>query len=140
MFTLEEARRRALAEGDADGGQFGDEALAIRAGQFPRNATSTGGESGRLVKAGAGTLYGFSGYSSRASGQFIQVHDAASLDTLAAGSRAVVVVAVTAASNFSYDAGLHGRRFLKGIVIVNSTTAAGYTAGGADTLYDVQYV
>lgn len=136
--TLAEARRAALADGDVDGEQYGDEAMAIRAGQFPRNVTSQAYESTHVVKSGACTLYGFSGYSSRASSQFVQVHDVRGLP--ASGAVPVVVIAVTASSNFSYDAGMHGRRFLQGCVIVNSTTGPTYTAGAADTFFDVQYV
>ena len=142
-YTLDDIRRAAYeAVADDDGRllQFGDEALAVLAGEFPRNSRSSAYESLRLVKAGAVTVYGFSGYSSRATSQWIHLYDAASADLLATGAVPSVILSVLGVSNFSYDAGAHGRRFLQGCVIANSTTGPTYTAGAADTWYDVQYV
>lgn len=142
-YTLDDIRRAAYeAVADDEGRllQFGDEALAVLAGEFPRNSRSSAYESLRLVKAGAVTVYGFSGYSSRVSAQFVQLYDAASADLLASGAVPEIVVSVPAGANFSYDAGVHGRRFLRGCVIANSSTGPTYTAGSADTWFDVQFV
>jgi hypothetical protein len=103
----------------------------------PSNVTSTAYEAGHLVKASAARLYGFSGYNSKASAQFIQVHDAASLPADTAVP--VVVVRVEASSNFSYDSGGVGRLFTTGIYIVNSSTGPTKTIGSADCWYDVQF-
>jgi hypothetical protein len=139
-LTLEQHRAQAIELGDYSGAQYGDMAVSIAAGQFPYNGTSQAYESSRLVKGGAGTCYGFSGYSSRATAQFIHLYDLPNLAALTASMSPDVIIAVPASSNFSYDAGSHGRRFLQGLIIANSTTGPTYTAGAADTYYDVQYV
>lgn len=105
---------------------------------YPLNSTSIALEATRIVKAGAGTLYGLSGYSNRGTAQFIQVHDAASIP--AAGAVPVLIIAVPATSNFNLYYGSVGRAFQHGCIVVNSTTAATYTAGLADTWFDVQYL
>lgn len=107
-------------------------------GGFPCNSASSALESFRVVKSGAGTLYGFSGFSNRASQQFIQVFDLGNLP--ADGAVPMIVITVPASSNFSYDGGLHGRAFRAGIVICNSSTAATKTIGSADCWFDAQYV
>lgn len=142
-WTLEAAQRAALESVEGDAGklrQYGDEAMAIEAGNFPRNSPSFGYVSSLYVKGGWTTLYGFSGYSSRTSSQFIHCFNIGSPVDLVAGLVPVIVISVPAASNFSFDAGLHGRRFSRGLVIANSTTGPSYTAGAADTTFDVQYV
>ena len=103
----------------------------------PTNATSTALASSLVVKASAGTLYMITGYSARASAQFIHVYNAASLPS--DGGVPVMVFTVPAQSNFSLDLGRYGRHFTTGIVIGNSTTAATKTIGSADCWFDVQY-
>lgn len=117
----------------------------IAANQFPANATSAAYENARIVKAAPGTLIGFSGYSSRATSQFVQVHDAAKVPTT--GDVPAFVMPVNATAGFNQEWGtvrvgpvlVFGRTFQHGIVIVNSTTGPTYTAGAADTFFDVQY-
>lgn len=101
------------------------------------NNTSIIYETNRLVKTKPGTLYGFSGYNSKASAQFILVHDANSLP--AEGAAPVIVLAVAASSSFAYDPGIYGRTFKYGIVLVNSSTGPTKTVGSADCWFDVQY-
>lgn len=142
-WTLAAAQQAAMERLEGDGGklkQYGDEAMALAAGEFPRNASSFAYVSSLLVKGGWTTLYGFSGYNSKVSAQFVQVFNFGDVVSLAAGAVPVIVVAVPAASNFSFDAGIHGRRFSRGIVIANSSTGATYTAGSADCWFDVQFV
>lgn len=119
-------------------GREGEE-VAIEFSQFPFNSSSSVYETGRLAKSGPGTLYGFQGYSSRASAQFIQAFDLPSFAQLTSASVPVFFLTVNATGNYSASFGTLGRRFLQGIVVVNSSTGPTYTAGSADTWFDIQY-
>ena len=102
------------------------------------NSTSSAYEASRQVKQANGVLYGLSGYNSKGSAQFIQVHDATTLP--AAGAVPKVVVAVAAQANFSVDFGASGRQFNVGILVCNSSTGPTLTVGSADCWLDVQYL
>lgn len=101
------------------------------------NATSTAYEASRVVKGSAGTVWGFSGYNSLASAQFIQFYNSATLPADAAVP--VFVMSVPASSNFSFYFGPRGRSFATGIVIGNSTTGPTKTIGAANCFFDVQF-
>ena len=101
------------------------------------NATTTAYAASIFAKASAGTLWGLSGYNSRASGQWIQVHDAASLPSEGAAPKVLIYVA--AQSSFAIDFGVRGRAFGTGIVICNSSTGPTKTLGAADCWFDAQY-
>jgi hypothetical protein len=102
-----------------------------------KNATTAAYAASLVVKAKSGVLYGFSGYNSKASAQFVQVHDAAALPADAAVPK--LLVTVPASSNFSVDLGLRGRFFANGIVICNSSTGPTKTIGAADCFIDAQF-
>jgi len=102
-----------------------------------RNATTTAYATSLVVKASAGTLYGLSGYNSKASTQFIQVHDAAALPSDTAVP--VFVMTVPASSNFSVEWGIYGKAFTTGIVVSNSSTGPTKTIGSADCWFDCRY-
>lgn len=95
-------------------------------------------ENGKSVKGSYGALVGFSGYSSNAAAQFIQVHDSAG--TPAAGAVPLIVLTVGATGNFSWNPIRMNKFFKNGIFVGNSTTAQTYTAGAADTWFNVLYL
>lgn len=105
--------------------------------QRVQNATSTAYEASRVVSAAPIAVYGLQGYNSKASAQFIQLHDAASLPADTAVPKVVIIVA--AASNFSVDFGAYGRAFNNGCVICNSSTGPTKTIASADCWFDVQF-
>lgn len=105
----------------------------------PSNAAMTTYGASIVAKTTAGLLFGFSGYNSKTSTQFIQVHDAAALPTDTAIPKIVLVAGAT--SNFSWPShnAPYPRHFANGIVVVNSSTGPTLTIGSADIWVDVQY-
>ncbi len=83
-----------------------------------------------IIKASPGTLISLCGYNSKASAQFIQLHNTTSLPSDAAIP--IYSFTVPAASNFSLDVPVFGIPFTTGIVTCNSSTVATKTIGAAD--------
>lgn len=89
-------------------------------------------EASRVLKASPGTLAGIVGYNSKASGQFIQLHDSAAVPADTAVP--VATFWVPASSNFSFDFP-SGMKFTTGIVVCNSSTGPTKTIGSADCFF-----
>lgn len=105
--------------------------------QLPLNIHSPAYQLGLQVKTGPGYLFGFTAYSSNVAAQWVQVFDR--VGAPASGEVPVVAFKVAAASHL-YQNWVPPRTFLVGIWLGNSTTGPTYTAGAADTFFDVQFV
>lgn len=103
-----------------------------------QNKTTTSYAASLIIADRESTVYGLSGYNSKASAQFIQLHDSSTLPADAAIPS--VILTVPATSNFSIDFGIHGRPFNNGIVICNSSTGPTKTIGSADCWFDTQVI
>ena len=101
------------------------------------NSTTTALDNdGPVVKASAGTLYGFQGYCDAAG--FVQVHNKASAPT--STNVPIIVIPVTSGVAFSWDGGMRGRAFGTGIAFGFSSTGPTYTDGGSHLWVDAQFV
>jgi hypothetical protein len=100
------------------------------------NSTTTALDNdGPVVKASAGTLYGFQGYCD-ATG-FVQVHDKSSAP--ASTNVPKIVIPILAGAPFSLDLGMRGRAFSSGIAFGFSSTGPTYTDGGSHLWVDAQF-
>lgn len=104
----------------------------------PTVDVSTAAEDNRVVKASAGTLYGFTAASTTA--QYIQIFNLTAVPASGAGVVPFLTFPITANGTIAIDFGVYGIRCSTGIVIANSTTFLTYTDGGDDTLFNTQYV
>ncbi len=103
------------------------------------NVHSTAYEASHVLKSSAGLLFMVTGYNSKTTAQWIQLHDATSLPSNTAVP--VMTFTVSPQSNFSIDYGtIGGRNFTTGIVVANSTTGPTLTTGASDCFFDGQVI
>jgi hypothetical protein len=107
------------------------------ASNLPLNSPSRTLEASRVIKTGVGILYGLTVTNTKASAQFFQVFDAATVP--ADGAVPLLSKSVPAGDAVGID-WVPGRTFRVGIVVCNSSTSATKTVGSADCLFDVQFV
>ena len=90
-----------------------------------------------VVLPGHVVVYGFLVYSTKASNQFLNVFDQATLPA----DTAVPLFswALIANNGVGFSWAPQGREFLGGLVLCNSSTDATKTIGSADCFFDVQY-
>lgn len=112
----------------------------IGPGGFPLNSKSQAYEASRVIKSGAGSLFGVTGYNSGAAG-FVLIFDLTPKDGLvpANGSIPEVVIAAPTLSNYFANYGTLGRAFKQGIVAAFSSTGPTLTLGTASVWFDAQY-
>lgn len=91
-----------------------------------------------VVKAAAGRLFQLTGVNTKASAQYIQIHNTTS--SPADTAVPVLLAYVPAGANFSFDFGSIGRYFSTGITVCNSSTAATKTIGSADCWFNAEYL
>lgn len=104
----------------------------------PSNSDSTAYEASRVVKASAGVVFSITGYNSKTSAQFVQIHNTTSVPSDTAVP--VVVFRVEAQSNFYWEPGnKFGKFFATGITLCNSSTGPTKTIGSADCWFNVSY-
>lgn len=105
------------------------------AASSPSVDASTAAEDNRVVKASAGTLFGFTVNSTTA--QYIQIHNTAALPS--GGAVPFLTFPIAANETIVVDFGVYGQRCGTGITIVNSTTQQTWTDGGDDCLFNTRY-
>lgn len=103
----------------------------------PFSDASAAYEASHIFKARPGVCYGFSGFNSKGSAQWIQIFDANRLP--ADGGVPLITFTVPTVANFTVDFGVYGMRFNVGIVICNSSTGPTKTIGSADVFFSGRY-
>lgn len=110
----------------------------ITSAGLPLNSSSPAYENARVVKAGAGTLFGFTVYNSSEDPQFIQWHDSQTIP--ADNSVPMGFISVPTVTSMGTAWVIPGRYFTRGIILVNSSTGPTLTIGSADCFFDAQYI
>ena len=102
----------------------------------PTPIASTAYATSIIAKASAGKLYSLHGYNSKATDQFIQIHNTTTLPADTAVPAYTFVA--KALSNFTLPLPSAGRMFTTGIVVCNSTTGPTKTIGLADCWFNLE--
>lgn len=105
---------------------------------YGTQASYTPALANKIIVPGQCLLYGFTACSTNTGSQFILLFDSAT--TPSSGAVPLAFFPVSASNLVQEYYGPPGRRCYQGVALVNSSTAATYTAGSADTLFDVQFL
>lgn len=108
-------------------------------GGFPVNANSEGLANQLVAKSGAGLLFGFTVYNSKASTQYVMVFDLQGIVNLSASSVPRMTFPVLSKQTITVGWANPWRAFKQGIILANSTADTSFTQGLADCTFDVQY-
>jgi len=114
-------------------GIYGDWESRLNLSQYSTPALAASG----VIKDKAGALYNLSGINDKAAIQYIQIFDSKTVP--ADGAVPVLVLVVSADSNFSIDLGVYGLPCKNGISWSNSSTLATKTIGAADCFVTAVY-
>src|SRR5690348_17286280 len=101
--------------------------------QQPANKSSLAYVASFVVKSGPALLFGFTVYSSKASAQFIQWFDAATVPADGVVPAGVISIAATSDREMLW---IPPRTFNTGIVLCNSSTGPTKTLASADCFFD----
>jgi hypothetical protein len=108
----------------------------VTAQPLPCVASAGALEASRVLAGQKAILFLLNITNTKASAQFVQLHDAAALP--ADGVTPVMTFTLAASSSSTVTLGMRGVLFLNGIVVCNSSTAATKTIGSADCLFSGQ--
>ena len=110
--------------------------IAAKNATAPSSAPITPAVKASSVVAGAVRLYDVTGYNNKATDQYIQVFDSATLPA----DGTVPLHILLAPANFQFSLSFaSGRLFSNGIAVCNSSTAVTKTIGAADCIIDINY-
>lgn len=107
-------------------------------GGLPLNVSSPALEASRIIKSGAGSLFGLTITNTNVGAQFYQLFNLQAIPANGAVPNNVIRVPGSSTTGVLY--GIPPRFFNQGIIVCNSSTAATLTIGGADSFYDAQYL
>lgn len=107
-------------------------------GGLPLNVSSPALESSRIIKSGAGSLFGLTITNTNTNPQFIQLFNLQAVPANGAVPANSIRVPGSTTTGVLY--GIPPRFFNQGIIVANSSTAATLTIGAADCFFDAQYL
>lgn len=100
------------------------------------NRSSSGLAASLVISSNPAVLYGLTIYNGKATAQYIQLHDAASLPADASTPiYPPILIGSGETKGLSFP---EGRIFDTGIVVCNSSTSSTKTIGSADCMFDAQ--
>ena len=103
-----------------------------------KNVAQAALSSGTMVVVGAAKVYGLTINNTKASAQFIQLHNVSA--TPADAAVPVWCGTIPASTSQVIDFGFHGMDFSLGVYVCNSSTSATKTIGSADCQFFVRSV